>query len=252
MLPMVFRCKTRHTTFQDANFTKVTRQVARTHKTERYRQMNPLEFSSPMDAIVPALFTFQENVGPLIKDTDNEYFKSKYADLAAVLDVVKPPLRDAGLLLVQGASTNGGESVNVETTIFHVASLQWVRTILTLRPEKPTPQGCGSAITYARRYGLLAMCGIAAGAPRDYKLNAAPDAQESASPADVQIEGALSERVASDDGKCWFVKVGKVRMWTFDSDLADAVHHDEGKEVVAHGRMKSGGKSYRLISYVPK
>ena len=241
--------------------------------------MNPLEFSSPMDAIVPALFTFQENVNPLIKNTDNEYFKSKYADLAAVLDVVKPPLRDAGLLLVQGASTNGGESVNVETTIFHVASLQWVRTILTLRPEKPTPQGCGSAITYARRYGLLAMCGIAAedddgnsasgrsirqppdessgrpaaaGAPRDYKLNAAPDAQESASPADVQIEGALSERVASDDGKCWFVKVGKVRMWTFDSDLADAVHHDEGKEVVAHGRMKSGGKSYRLISYVPK
>ncbi len=246
--------------------------------------MNPLEFSTPMDAIVPALFTFQENVGPLIKDTDNEYFRSKYADLASVLEVVKPPLRAAGMLLVQGASTNGGESVNVETTVFHVASLQWVRSILTLRPEKPTPQGCGSAITYARRYGLLAMCGIAAedddgnsasgrsqrpsqdlqqswaseaGASgerqaRNYKLNAAPDAQESALPADVHVEGALSERIASDDGKCWFVKVGKVKMWTFDSDLADAAHRDEGKEVVAHGRMKTGGKSYRLISYVPK
>src|SRR6266705_2669653 len=231
MLPMVFRCKTRHTTFQDANFTKVTRQVARTHKTERYRQMNPLEFSSPMDAIVPALFTFQENVGPLIKDTDNEYFKSKYADLAAVLDVVKPPLRDAGLLLVQGASTNGGESVNVETTIFHVTSLQWVRTILTLRPEKPTPQGCGSAITYARRYGLLAMCGIAAEdddgnsasgrskeqsppepkpTQRDYKLNSAPAAAGPSGLGETQIEGTIGEVETSQDSKAWFVQVGKV------------------------------------------
>ncbi len=234
---------------------------------------HPLEFSSPMDAIVPALFAFHEKVGPLIKNSDNEYFHSKYADLASVLEVVKPPLRDSDLLLVQGASTNGGESVNVETTIFHVASLQWVRTVLTLKPEKPTPQGCGSAITYARRYGLLAMCGIAAEdddgnsasgrskeqsppepkpTQRDYKLNSAPAAAGPSGLGETQIEGTIGEVETSQDSKAWFVQVGKVNTWTRDKELSLALIADHGREVVAHGRMKPGGKAYQIISYVPK
>jgi hypothetical protein len=252
---------------------------------------HPLEFSSPMDAIVPALFQFQGEVGPLIKESDNEYFHTKYADLAAVLDVVKPALKEAQMLLVQGASTTGGDCVNVETTIFHVPSLQWVRSILTLKPEKPTPQGCGSAITYARRYGLLAMCGIAAEdddgnsasgrpqvheprpEPRQYKLNPArgdvfnpplPQGTLSApiTKADAQIEGRFGEVTSNEErdenykvtktADCWFVKVGKTSMWTRDHNLAQSIAAENGRDVVVHGRLKPGNKAYQVISYVPK
>src|SRR5271165_632409 len=136
---------------------------------------DPIEFSQTRLEIGKALLKAQGKIGPLIKDQSNPFFNSKYADLASVVEVVKTPLQDSGLVLIQGASVT--ESVNVETVLLHAESGEWVRTILALTPTKNDPQGVGSAITYARRYGLQALCGIA---PEDDDGNAASRPQEGA------------------------------------------------------------------------
>ena len=90
----------------------------------------------------------------------NPYFKSKYADLASVIDAIKKPLADNGLGYTQ--TTHIQENALVLVTKLMHASGQWIESEypLPLVPDKP--QAMGSAMTYARRYALAALCGIAA------------------------------------------------------------------------------------------
>ncbi len=90
----------------------------------------------------------------------NPYFKSKYADLASVIDAIKKPLADNGLGYTQ--TTHIRENTLVLVTKLMHSSGQWVDSEypLPLVPDKP--QVLGSALTYARRYELAAICGIAA------------------------------------------------------------------------------------------
>ena len=91
-------------------------------------------------------------------DSENPYFKSKYADLASVWEACREPLGDNKLAVVQ---TLGGASDAVEiiTTLIHESG-EWIRGTVVLRPVKSDPQGVGSAITYGRRYGITAILGI--------------------------------------------------------------------------------------------
>lgn len=86
-------------------------------------------------------------------------YKYRYADLAGCWDAIRKPLSDNGLSVVQLPTTNGNE-VTVESTLFHESG-QWISNSLTLHCAKPDAQGVGSAITYARRYSLMAITGIA-------------------------------------------------------------------------------------------
>lgn len=121
-----------------------------------------IEFSENKDEIVKALFVMRANLGDVRKNATNPHFKSKYADLGAVVESVDPGLEKAGLTMLQGAggSIEGGEyCVTVETMLLHKSG-EWVRSRLLLKPSKGDPQGAGSAITYGRRYGLQALCGV--------------------------------------------------------------------------------------------
>lgn len=93
---------------------------------------------------------------------------SKYADLATVVEAVVPALNAAGVAVVQ-FPTFDGQVVAVTTTLLHEGGSSLTST-LHLRPTKMDPQGVGSAITYGRRYSLLAMTGAA---PEDDDGNAA-------------------------------------------------------------------------------
>lgn len=93
------------------------------------------------------------------KASTNPAFKSKYADLAGVVEAVVPALNKAGIGVIQSAS-NDGEMVGITTTLLHESGSSVTGT-LHLRPSKSDPQGVGSAITYGRRYLLLAMTGAA-------------------------------------------------------------------------------------------
>lgn len=89
----------------------------------------------------------------------NPHFKSKYADLAAVREATIPALSANGLAIIQFTeAVNAG--MLLHTRLLH-ASGQWIDSSYVLAADLTKPQSLGSAITYGRRYGWVAMCGIA-------------------------------------------------------------------------------------------
>jgi hypothetical protein len=107
------------------------------------------------------------------KAASNPAFKSKYADLSEVVEAVVPALNKAGIGVMQFPEFDG-EWVGVTTTLMHESGASVTGT-LRLRPSKSDPQGVGSAVTYARRYSLLAMTGAA---PEDDDGNSASGPRE--------------------------------------------------------------------------
>lgn len=110
-----------------------------------------------------ALAKAQGQMDNAAKTSDNPFFHSKYADLAAVWNAIRKPLSDNGLCVIQFASVTWGDHAvaSVRTRLAHESG-ESVEEVLALEPAKIDPQGMGSAIQYARRYGLMAMVGLAA------------------------------------------------------------------------------------------
>ncbi len=101
-----------------------------------------------------------QNEFPLIKKTDkNPFFKSKYAGLPSVLEVVLPILHTNGFYISQSPISDG-DKIGVKTRIVHVESGESMEDSFTMTLAKNDPQGAGSAITYARRYALVSMLGL--------------------------------------------------------------------------------------------
>lgn len=97
-------------------------------------------------------------------DSKNPHFNSRYASLASVIEAVKP-LALNGVALTQDATVSRddkGSIITVTTMLSHGESGEWISSELSMRIERDTPQGIGSALTYARRYSISAICGIAA------------------------------------------------------------------------------------------
>lgn len=97
-----------------------------------------------------------ENAG---KNSVNPHFKSKYADLAEILNTVRPVLSKHGLAVTQFPAFEGNMA-SVETILTH-SSGEWMSGICSAPVQKADPQGVGSALTYLRRYSLAAVCGLA-------------------------------------------------------------------------------------------
>ncbi len=132
-----------------------------------------LEMSSEVDKIFSALSKAQGKVEGAKKEVANTFFKSRYADLSSVWEACRAALTENELAVVQTPSCTldeaGGIAVHVTTMLTH-ASGQWIRDTVTMRPKENSPQGVGSTITYARRYALAAIAGVA---PEDDDGNAA-------------------------------------------------------------------------------
>ena len=92
------------------------------------------------------------------KGAANPFFKSKYANLEEVIKVVKDAFAAYGLCFVQFPISGEG-TAGVETIILHESG-EFISNEFLLKCSKSDPQGMGSAITYARRYGLQSACGI--------------------------------------------------------------------------------------------
>ena len=100
------------------------------------------------------LLVFQKKVGAIKKDSVNPYYKSKYADINSLLDVVKPLLNEVGLLAVQPLEIREGKNALI-TKIFDGDKVILESAIII--PDNIDPQKIGSAITYYRRYSLQAL-----------------------------------------------------------------------------------------------
>lgn len=122
-----------------------------------------------MKNIAAALVKAQKAFGPALKDKTNPAFRSKYADLGACIEAVQDALNDNGIALLQ-PTREDATGVTVETVFLHESGESWSSGPLHVPAAKQDPQGYGSALTYARRYSLIAACGIA---PEDDDGNAA-------------------------------------------------------------------------------
>lgn len=118
-----------------------------------------LGLSSPtIGNLALALSKAQGLTQPAKKDKENPFFKSTYADLASVWDVIKKPFSDNELSIVQSSLVKGGNLYLI--TILSHSSGEWIKSTYPIKPTKDDPQGVGSAITYARRYALAAIAGV--------------------------------------------------------------------------------------------
>ena len=122
-----------------------------------------------MKNIATALVKAQKDFAPALKDSNNPFFKTKYADLSACVKAVIDALNNNGIALVQKCHPCD-DGVSVETIFMHESGELLDCGILHVPAAKNDPQGYGSALTYARRYSLMAACGIA---PEDDDGNAA-------------------------------------------------------------------------------
>ena len=122
-----------------------------------------------MKLIATAMVKAQKEFGPALKSSTNPYFTSKYADLAACVEAVIDALNNNGIALIQKCHESD-TGVNVETLLLHESGESLSCGVLHVPASKQDPQGYGSALTYARRYSLMAACGIA---PEDDDGNAA-------------------------------------------------------------------------------
>lgn len=125
-------------------------------------------------ALYAAIAAAQVKMGPLIRDAENSAFSrgkqvSKYATLAAVTGLVIPAFAAEGIAVIQMVETTP-DGVIVHTSLCHSSGARIDAPPITIRPEKPNAHGIGSAVTYARRYALMAVAGVA---PEDDDGNAA-------------------------------------------------------------------------------
>lgn len=119
--------------------------------------------------IAAAFVKAQTAFAPAIKSSENSHFKNKYADLAACVEAVIDALNANGIALVQ-VTHEVEVGVTVETLFLHESGETMSGGKLHVPAAKQDPQAYGSALTYARRYSLMAACGIA---PEDDDGNAA-------------------------------------------------------------------------------
>lgn len=135
------------------------------------------------------LFDLEGNAGELLKglakfraqikqpklDASNPFFKSSYLTLTGLITAIDEAIKGTGLSYNQIIADNG-QAAAVQTIITHESGGIMITKPFTLRPTKADPQGIGSATTYARRYQLQALFGIAG--EKDDDGNAASNPQQ--------------------------------------------------------------------------
>jgi len=115
--------------------------------------------SESINELAQALSALQATMKPAAETSVNPHFKSRYADLAACWDAVRPHLKG---LSVHQSVASVGKAVEITTMVLHTSG-QWLSSTLALEARDPSPQATGSAITYGRRYGFCAALGISSG-----------------------------------------------------------------------------------------
>jgi len=118
--------------------------------------------SDSLAKIAPALLAAQKKMGVALKDAKNPFFKSKFADLNTVIDAALPVLNDNDISVLQTPGVSADGSPVVQTVLLHVSG-EYIASETPITVAKANdPQALGSAISYARRYGLQATVTIKA------------------------------------------------------------------------------------------
>lgn len=164
-----------------------------------------------MQKIAAAFVKAQVAFAPALKQSVNPHFKSKYVDLAGCVDAVIDALNANEIALVQ--KTHPDETgVTVETLFVHSSGETLSGGTLHVPAPKNDPQGYGSAMTYARRYSLMAACGIA---PED------DDGQAASKPAK---SNGHAEPPPAQPTRTWQTAIADLADGPAAEDLAKKLH----------------------------
>ncbi len=151
-----------------------------------------MQRSEEIKDLIAALVKAQADIKHAVKDSNNPYFNSKYADYTEIVDTIKPALVANGLCYTQTVHRDPQfNGVGVETITWHTTG-QWLSNGITWVPiAKNDAHGYGSALTYARRYSLSTAFGVAT---EDDDGNAAVEAPKKPSAA-IPVRAGLVEQL---------------------------------------------------------
>lgn len=175
-----------------------------------------------MSELYKALAAAQSEIEGANKNSTNPHFRSKYADLGAVWDACRGSLTKHGLSVLQMPRSFEGE-LRLVTRIAHASGDYIEDEGFPLILGKQDMQGLGSATTYARRYGLMAMVGIA---PEDDDGNAAvgdKGGQGKKVPAKAKLNEAQQKAATFADGITRLINSSKT-----DADLTALLAKNDG------------------------
>ena len=118
--------------------------------------------SDNITTLAKAMIEVQRKLDPVIKDKINTFRGSNYASFGAVIESCRELLLDQGIWLVQYPVEVQSEipMLGLETKLIHAESGEWQSSLLVIPVAKDDPQAFGSALTYARRYGVCSLVGI--------------------------------------------------------------------------------------------
>ena len=164
-----------------------------------------MKHSDELKNLAKALAKFQADIKDPARDKDNPYFKSKYVALDGLLDAVRPVLAANGLSFIQSPVSNG-QDMGVATLLMHDSG-EWIESDpFMLHAVKNDPQAGGSAITYARRYSLSAVLGVAWDDDDDANMatkghQSRSNAQNAPAKGDCTKAGRQTEKIASSSSQ---------------------------------------------------
>jgi hypothetical protein len=118
-----------------------------------------MKTSPTLAKIAPALLAAQAEITWACKDSTNPHFNNRYADLQSVIEAIKPALNKHGVFFSQHPTPSDAGTLGLTTILLH-SSGEWIEDTAIIPLPKNDPQGYGSAMTYGRRYGLAAICGL--------------------------------------------------------------------------------------------
>lgn len=116
--------------------------------------------SHTIKQIAAALLAAQRTMGDATKGAKNPFFKSTYADLNSIREVVIPNLNSQGISVLQPTTTLGDRNY-VETILLHESG-EFLSGLTEIKNTDGKAQSEGSGISYARRYGLQSMLNVGA------------------------------------------------------------------------------------------
>lgn len=119
-------------------------------------------YSNERNHLIPALFEARKAMSSKAKrNTQNNHLKNKYANLESFLEAIRPSLEANGLMIQQSWEVGAEKAtIYLNTEVMHVSG-QSVQVTSPFPITKHDAHGVGSAITYARRYAIACMFGIA-------------------------------------------------------------------------------------------
>lgn len=184
--------------------------------------------SPTVGEIAKALVAAQATFKPAVRDATNPHFGSKFVSLTGVIDAVSASLRDAGIAFVQATDVTDNGGTVLVTTLIHESG-EWLSGRYPVRAVKQDPQSEGSALTYARRYALMSLVGIA---PEDDDGAAGSAPDHDAEAREHEREGLRREIQAAAVGRglsSWADIQSDYQAWAEGRTIAAASNADLAK-----------------------